>query len=287
MSERTRRLLTMLGTAVLVPFAVAALQSVRERPRAAPAQQPVHVVACPQMKVASSARESGWLGAAAATLACDRIRLRLGGRPESALPPAALLPDIGLRPDARVFEARDSAASQRVLANERGDAVLEGEVLRGNDFQVTLRLVDHIGNELGKGNGAHVSLVGAIRMASDMLGDEAHLTAAKGDTDLARALPGASLDAILATHDLAVHALTGDEEELGDACDAARARKDLGTLAATVASVCDPWGGRPDWPAPGTERVLRGLFFGGHGRGDAVWLPWERIGVRRGDASAD
>ncbi len=291
MSERSRRLFAMLGTAVLVPLVVATLQSVSDRPRAKEAPQPVRIVGCPQVKVTSSdLRHHGWLGAAAATLACDRIRLRLGGRPESALPPAALVANARDASGTAVFEEKDAAAMQRVSANARADAILEGELDQGKDFQITLRLVDRIGNEIGKGNGAHVSLVGAIRMASDMLMDEAGLTPRAGDAYLLNAMPGASTDAILATHDLAVHALTGDEEEVNDACDSVSARADLGALAGLVASVCNPWGGRPDRPMPATEQRLREEFFAGHTRGDALWLPWEgiaKIRQRGEDASAE
>ncbi len=291
MSERSRRLFAMLGTAVLVPLVVGTLQLVRDRPRAKEAPPPVRVVGCPQVKVTSSElRHHGFLGAAAATLACDRIRVRLGGRPESALPPAALVANARHAAGSAVFEEKDAAAMQRVSANARVDAVLEGELDQGKDFQITLRLVDKIGNEIGKGNGAHVSLVGAVRMASDMLTDEAGLTPRAGDAYLPNAMPGASIDAILATHDLAVDALLGDEEEVNDACDSVSRRADLGALAKTVAMVCNPWGGRPDRPMPSTEQRLREVFFSGHARGDALWLPWEGLRdlrQRAQDASAE
>lgn len=276
----------MLGTAVLVPLVVASLEVVRDRPRTKEVAPPVRVVACPQVRITSTEEaHSGWLAAAAATLACDRIRLRLGGKQEAALEPAALVPE---RSPAAVFEEKDAAARQRVVANSRADAIVEGELDQGRDFQVTLRLVDRIGNEIGKGNGAHVSLVGAIRIASDMMSDEAGLSPAPGSLD--RTFPGASLDAILATHDLSVHALSGDAEELDDACTAVVPRTDLGALATIVKDVCDPWGGRPDHPAPIVEAKLRGLFFAARARGDALWLPWERLTTIRhsqADASPD
>jgi hypothetical protein len=278
----------LLGTAVLVPLVIASLQFVRDRPRVKEAPQPpVRIVACPQVRISTSdlpERDRGWLAAAAATLACDRVRLRLGGDAEHALPPAALVPGNS---NVQVLDSNGAGAAQRVVANAHADAIIEGELDQGKDFQITLRLVDRLGNEIGKGNGAHVSLVGAVRMAEDMMSGEAGLSPAPGDVTLATNFPHASLEAILATHDLSVHALTGDAEELDDACGAVNGRSDLGALAATVAQVCEPWGGRPDMPMPSTEQNLRRLFFAAHPRPDLLWLPWQNLAkLRRPEADA-
>jgi hypothetical protein len=290
MTERSRRLVLMLGLALLCPVALASIQKARDRPlvRESP-PPPIRRVGCPQLRVTSSdLGETGWLGAAAATLACDRVRVRLGGAWESALPPGALLFDTKSL-DARAFEASDATARQRSVANARTDAVVEGELDQGADYRVTLRLVDRIGNEVGKGNGAHVSLVGAIRMASDMMLEEARLSPAPGDTTLARTMPSATPDAILAVHDLAVNALLPDAIELWDTCESVMTRTDLGMLREPVNVVCSTDDGGPSASAS-AEILLRALLFDGHARSDERWLPWQRltsIARREHDAAAD
>ena len=276
----------MLGVALLCPTVLFFVEKARDRPWVRERPQAIRVVACPQLRVTiSTLPETGWLGAAASTLACDRLRIRLGGRTESALPPAALVIPADVD-GALVFEAKDAAARQRVTANARADAVVEGELDQGADYRVTLRLVDRLGNELGKGNGAHVSLVGAIRAASDMLVGDARLRPVPEDRTLEDLMPGASAEAVLAVHDLAAHALTPEHDELADACADVTARTDLGALAQVVARVCKrsagdpeagPWQGGAALPTPALEQELRRLFFSAHPRGDALWLPWERL----------
>ncbi len=108
----------------------------------APASQ---VVACPPLTAEGSFAEPGWLGATAAHLACERIGVLLGGRPERTLLPAELL-DLPRTP-ARDFPedpyvGADARARAVAAARERASVWIDGSLRRHDrGFAVELRLV--------------------------------------------------------------------------------------------------------------------------------------------------
>src|SRR5262249_11493779 len=61
------------------------------QPPASPLAAPDSVLACPILEVPATTESAGWLGAAAAHLACTRAAIVLGGRSERTLVPAELL----------------------------------------------------------------------------------------------------------------------------------------------------------------------------------------------------
>ena len=101
------------------------------------------VVACPVLETEGVADPGGWFGAAAATLACNRVTWMLGGRWERRLLPADLLglasqPLEGFPDDPYAGNARERTLS---AARERADAVLDGKATRNaQGYVVHLRL---------------------------------------------------------------------------------------------------------------------------------------------------
>ena len=146
-------------------------------PRAAasssPLAQPGAVIACPILAVDGDVRESGWLGAAAASLACERARVILGGSPSRTLLPAELLDlpaqitdDFPIDP----YGAPDARGKTSDAAQRRSDAYLDGKVTRlANGFRVEFALKAPDGREIARGVGEGVGLHAAVRAAMDPL----------------------------------------------------------------------------------------------------------------------
>jgi serine/threonine protein kinase len=134
--------------------------------------KPLDAVACPVFEVADPARD-GWLGAAAATVACERTRVLLGGAAKRAVSPPALL-DLPLAPIERFptdpYDDPTVRTRSLAAARTRGLAVLDGTVHRTPDgFAVELTVRDPNGQTLARTAGRDAALFAAVREAMDPL----------------------------------------------------------------------------------------------------------------------
>src|SRR5262249_47465883 len=111
----------------------------------------------------------GWLGAAAAVIACERARVVLGGAPDRVLVPAELL-DLDPWPTDKFPAdpygepgARDRSVT---AAGQRAQAVLDGNVTpNGSGFHVALTLGRPDGTVLASADGRGAGLYDAVRSA--------------------------------------------------------------------------------------------------------------------------
>ncbi len=103
-------------------------------------------IACPLFEVKGLERESGWLGAAAANLACMEAQWLMGGDTARILKPAQLL-EFPVLPNEQLppFPYAKPGLRERSIERARNaDAVIHGLVRVDLDgFEVTLRLDDH------------------------------------------------------------------------------------------------------------------------------------------------
>ena len=143
------------------------------------------VIACPMLDTGGD--ERGWLGAAAAAIACDRVAILLGERDGRTLSPAELL-ELPRHPSAAA--ARDPyvarGARQRTLeaSRSRAGALLDGSVSHHDgtfDLKLELRSIDGARLAAGAGRGP---LWKAVRAATDELAANGALPRAAGaDSD--------------------------------------------------------------------------------------------------------
>jgi predicted Ser/Thr protein kinase len=187
-AARTRRRWAAWGLAALLALPLAALaqrarisghlgplpgSSESAVAAASPLARPGAALACPVLEASGVEEPSGWLGAAAASLACRRARMILGGEATHVIVPAALLglpgqphEDFPLDP----FSSPDARSRALAAAHARGAVYLDGSVeRRAEGFRVRLVLKDAADHELGHGEGAGVALHQAIRTAMDPL----------------------------------------------------------------------------------------------------------------------
>ena len=124
------------------------------------------VVACPPFKV--TGMDDSWLGAAAATLACERIQLAHGGVDARTAVPAELLGaprDLTLATPQALYDgpAREKAIGAVKAQSARFlDGVLEK---RPNGFHVELALRDTSGAAVRHGEGDGIEIFEAVRDA--------------------------------------------------------------------------------------------------------------------------
>ncbi len=221
-----------------------------------PAQVTIHTVACPQLEVGGDEEKpSGWLGAAAASLSCERIQWMLGGRPSTTLIPAELLrlprePKEGAASEP--FDKDGVRERELAVAKESADAFVTGVVDGTRDVHVVLHLFDRSRRELATAEGTHPNVLGAVRDATDGLRAKGAFGAAPDLTYLHTVLPGATIDAALRIHDLTVFDLMEDDVDVRADCEELSTRTDLGAIAALVSAVCAPPLGKalPAQPAP-------------------------------------
>jgi eukaryotic-like serine/threonine-protein kinase len=163
-----RRQLGIGGGVVTLIAAAAAWYAAQPAARAALLAAPSSQLACPIFRASGVAEPAGWLGAAAAAIACERARVVLGGRRERTRVPAELL-DL---PRARVdgFPAdpygAPEARARSLAAARRAAAYLDGDVVRQPAGYVVI-LVLHAGDgrELARATGQGVALYEAVREA--------------------------------------------------------------------------------------------------------------------------
>jgi len=130
------------------------------------------VLACPVLEVDGDVKDWGWLGAAAASLACERARVVLGGLPSRTRAPAELLDLRGLRDVDDDPYGHGDARSRSLAAAQRSDLHLDGRISRLGSgslvtgFRVELVIRDSDRTErkrgAGEGRGLHQAVRGAM-----------------------------------------------------------------------------------------------------------------------------
>jgi hypothetical protein len=213
--RRRRPLVAVAGiTAIAIVVAIGAWQ-LRPRSRAAnrsrspsPLAVPTATLGCPVLHVTGATEPAGWLGAAAAAIACERARVVLGGGLDRVLAPAALL-ELPRGPvDEFPKDPFDQpGARDRTLAAARhgADAYLDGVVRWSADGPaVTLALHRADGTELATATGEGRALYEAVRGAMDGLVAADQLPrAAALDPAIAAWARTSDVDAALGALDLA------------------------------------------------------------------------------------
>ena len=126
-------------------------------------------IACPILRASGVEEPAGWLGAAAAAIACERARVILGGRPERTLVPAELL-DLPASPTDSFpqdpYGPPGARARSVTAAQQRAQAYLDGEVTRtSGGFTVALSLHRADGTTIGSSTGDGPGLYQAVRSA--------------------------------------------------------------------------------------------------------------------------
>lgn len=134
-----------------------------------PLAAPSSALACPVLQSSGVEEPAGWLGAAAASVACERARVLLGGRPERTLAPAELL-DLPRAPadhfPADPFGDATARARSIAAARQRAQAYLDGEITASSaGFAVRFSLRRSDGAELAQSSGRGRSVLVAVREA--------------------------------------------------------------------------------------------------------------------------
>ncbi len=190
------------------------------------------VVACPvfDVTIEELAPPHGWLGAAAAGLACDRAQVMLGGRSGRTLLPAELLKGIPREPvdDAPLdpFSRDGAAAEMREAARARATATIDGSVtMERGDFVVRIVARTRDGRELGRGEGRGFELFVAVSQA---MRAAARAFAPTAPSAFQREwMRVDSIDAALDLLDVTTAVITEDDVETAVACRRFGARSDV------------------------------------------------------------
>lgn len=189
------------------------------------------VVACPVFEVAREdiAQPAGWYGAAAAALACEHVRVRLGGAGARTLVPAELVPGILREPADNAptdpFSATGAPEQSRKNA-ARATATVEGVVKsEAKDIVVSLAVRTKDGRELARGEGKGFELFVAVSNAMHAVRGAFALTAPTAFQK--EWLRVDSLDAAEDYLDATLAVLSEDNVETTVACDRFAARTDV------------------------------------------------------------
>jgi len=214
---RLRRRWPWVGLVGLLAAGVAALALLREGDRGSPLAGEGAKIACPILETEDSSQ--GWLGAAAAHLACERAVTQLGRLWKHALTPAMLLdlprqPVDGFPEDP--FGATDARARSLDAARARAAAYLDGRVVATDEgFHVSLVL--KFGDRaLGRGEGSGEAPWQAVRAAmAPLVGPHAIPKAARNHPNIAAWTGIPDVDLYQALQDLwkALGSGTGIPEE--------------------------------------------------------------------------
>jgi serine/threonine protein kinase len=130
---------------------------------------PSAVLACPPLLASGVDEPSGWLGAAAASLACRRAAILMGGNLSRVQVPAELL-DLPRQPSGGLpldpYTATDARDRSIAAAKARATRWLDGSVARDSDrFRVTLVVRAQDGHEVARGEGQGRQMYQAVREA--------------------------------------------------------------------------------------------------------------------------
>ena len=226
-TPRTRNRAALAGAIAVV--VVVGMAAPRLWPTSSPAaavgsvlDPPDAKIACPVLRASGVDPPAGWLGAAAAAVACERARIILGGRPERTLVPAELL---GLpRGPVDAFPADpygQPGAGERSVATARAraQAYLDGDVTRtAAGFEVMLVLRRASGAELERATGRGRGLYEAVRSAMEpLVGASLIPKASELDPGIAAWSRTGNIDAALAVLDVRF-ALAHNAGGLPDEC---------------------------------------------------------------------
>jgi eukaryotic-like serine/threonine-protein kinase len=225
-------------------------------------------VACPIFSVTRDELKPphGWLGAAAATLACDHARVYLGGLPSAAVPPAELVKGIPREPADNVpadpFCADGAAEESRKAAAARGLATIEGALRRDQgDFAVDVVVRSKTGAEIARGQGTGYELFVAISNA--MRSVKAAFGGVEPSPFQREWLRVSSVEAADDYLDATVAILSEDNIESTKACDRFVARPDVkADIAYLVRAVCAERLKRPapEGPPPAIDESSPGAL---------------------------
>jgi hypothetical protein len=240
-------LLALAGGLLLAVFGVGSIDRPKPPPIAPPVVSPLQpsssVLACPPLEASGVDAPAGWLGAAAATIVCERARLVLGGASERTLVPAKLL-ELPSEPVDRFPIDPYGLADARVRALEsarrRAAAYVDGEVVKeASGFRVSLVLRRPDGGDLGRGLGSGRGLAQAVREAMNPIVGPAWIPrAAALDPAVADFSRAGNIDGALVLLDLAL-AMSNNAGGLPDACArVAAASADLAELGSVERRHC-------------------------------------------------
>ena len=152
---------------------------------------PSAALACPPLVASGVDEPSGWLGAAAASLACRRAAILMGGKLDRVQVPAELL-DLSRQPSGDLpldpYAANDARDRSIAVARTRATKWLDGSIARGSDrFRVTLVIRAQDGRELARGDGQGKQMYQAVREAmKPLLAPGAVIRAPAMDAEIAQ-----------------------------------------------------------------------------------------------------
>jgi hypothetical protein len=208
MPLRARRKLVRIGVVMIPVVAMAAgFLAMCPRRERSPLDSPDAKLACPVLRASGVKEPAGWLGAAAAAVACERARVVLGGRKARTLVPAELLdlpgePSDAFRSDP--YGQPGAVEASLIAARRRSHAYLDGEVIwtsPGFTVKLSLRAAD--GAQLAGAEGQGKGLYEAVRAAMTPLVDSGSIPkAAKLEPQIAAWSLTESVDDALAVVDL-------------------------------------------------------------------------------------
>ncbi|WP_437595725.1 protein kinase [Sorangium sp. So ce590] len=208
-----------------------------------PLHSPSSVLACPPFDASGVDAPAGWLGAAAASLFCERARFALGGASGRTLIPAELLA-LPAQPVDRFPEDPYAAPGARARAVEeahrRAAAYVDGEVVReGSGFRITVTLRGPDGAEIDRSVGAGRALYEAVRDAMNPLAERGALPVAPSlDPTMAEFSRARDIGGALVLFDLAA-AMSNNAGGLPDECSRVAARSaDLAELGRAEGRHC-------------------------------------------------
>jgi len=217
------------------------------------------VVACPVFDVAIDdiAEPRGWLGAAAATLACERARVLLGGRSSRTLIPAELLKGVPREPADGApldpFGAAGAPEQTKQAAKERGDAVIEGTVTKpSGDYLVKIVVRAKDGHEIAHSEGSGFELYTAVFTAMRSVRSLFALT--EPSAFQKEWLRVSSMDAALELQEVTTTILAEEPADTAAACERFAARTDVKPdMAYVVKAVCHERLKRATYDVPAPE----------------------------------
>jgi serine/threonine protein kinase len=207
--------------------------------------EPVSLLACPPLAVAPGIAEpSGWLGAAAASIACNHASDMRGGRLDRVLVPAELL-DLPRLPTSTFpidpFSDHDARSRAIAAARARAQGYVDGEVSRdAQGFHVALILRASDDSEIARASGGGELLHLAVRSALDeLLRPGALAPASEVDPGLADWLGTRSLPALRIFHEYEDADMYGLVARKAEICQRARAdADDLGSIRGLLRIEC-------------------------------------------------
>jgi serine/threonine protein kinase len=236
--KRGRGWLAVAGLGVLLAGGAFVMKTRMDGPPPSPAasQPNGDIVACPSFAV--SGVEDHWLGAAAATLACERVQIAQGGGDARTLTPAELA-----RAPREVVPAfppalfdNPSSRDQNVAAAKEAGRWLDGKVeKRVDEYVANVVLRTPAGAEVARGEGHSVELFEAVRDAMSPILRALPLPTPAELARLGEWLDVGSVDDALALLDVRTAILIEDPVSLKSACAALDARQDISPRALYLA----------------------------------------------------